>query len=99
MVTGVGRRRGIGAAICRAQAGRGADIFLTYWRSYDRSMPWGADEDGPETLLEELLSMGIHAEGMKVDLSRPGSPDEILDTVAPRSEVPERQGGGAGGRR
>ncbi len=29
VVTGAGRRRGIGAAICRALAEKGADVFFT----------------------------------------------------------------------
>ena len=88
LVTGVGRRRGVGTAICRALAGRGADIFFAYWRDYDREMPWGADEDGPQTLLEELRRMGVRAEGMETDLSRPGSPGELLDAVAERLGPP-----------
>jgi 3-oxoacyl-[acyl-carrier protein] reductase len=35
VVTGAGRRRGIGAAICRTLAEKGAEIFFTYWSVYD----------------------------------------------------------------
>ena len=51
LVTGVGRRRGIGSAVCLALASRGADVVLSYWRAYDREMPWASDEDEPEALL------------------------------------------------
>ncbi len=35
VVTGVGRRAGIGAAICRELAMRGADVFFTQqWGTY-----------------------------------------------------------------
>lgn len=81
MVTGASRHQGIGAAICRALAGRGADVFLSYWRGYDREMPWGADDDAPETLLKDLRRMGVRAEGMEIDLSQPDSPDELLDAA------------------
>ena len=47
LVTGVGRRRGIGSAVCLALASRGADVVLSYWRAYDREMPWASDEDEP----------------------------------------------------
>lgn len=47
IVTGASRRRGIGAAICRALAANGADIFFTHWSAFDRTLPWGADENGP----------------------------------------------------
>ena len=39
LVTGVGRRRGIGSSICREFASRGADVVLSYWKPYDREMP------------------------------------------------------------
>jgi 3-oxoacyl-[acyl-carrier protein] reductase len=69
LVTGVGRRRGIGSAICRALAESGADVFFTYWKAYDRDAPWATDEDEPEALREELRSPGVRAEGIEVDLS------------------------------
>ena len=81
LVTGAGRRRGIGAAICRALAERGADVFFTYWRGYDRQMH-SADEDGPDALREELRGAGVRAEGAGVDLSLPDAPERLLDAVA-----------------
>ena len=42
VVTGASRRVGIGAAVAHTQAAAGADIFVTYFRPYDASMPWGA---------------------------------------------------------
>jgi 3-oxoacyl-[acyl-carrier protein] reductase len=88
LVTGAGRRRGIGAAICRALARRGADVFFTYWRGYDRDASRDLDEDGPEALLEELRGAGVRAEGVELDLSPPGSPGRLLDAVAGRLGVP-----------
>lgn len=84
LVTGVGRRRGIGTAICRALASRGADIVLSHWRAYDRGAPWASDEDEPDALLAELRGMGVRAEGVEVDLSQPESPEELLETATER---------------
>ncbi len=81
LVTGVGRRRGIGSAICRALAARGADVVLSYWKAYDRSAPWATDEDEPEALLEELRGTGVRAEGVESDLSRPDSPGRLLEAA------------------
>ena len=39
IVTGASRGIGIGAAVCRALAADGADIFFTHWRSFDRILP------------------------------------------------------------
>lgn len=81
LVTGVGRRRGIGTAICQALAARGADIVISYWKAYDRAAPWVTDEDEQESLLEELRGMGVRAEGVEIDLSRPDSPERLLDAT------------------
>lgn len=81
VVTGAGRRRGIGAEICRALARRGADVFLAHWRVYDHEMPWGMDEDGPETLAEELRSVGVRAGEAEIDLSLPDSAGKLLGIV------------------
>lgn len=84
VVTGASRPHGIGAAICRALARRGAGVFLTYWLGYDREMPWGT----AETLLTELRRMGTRVGAVEIDLSLPGSPDELLDTVVERLGPP-----------
>ena len=83
IVTGASRRRGIGAAICRALAGQGADILFTHWRAFDRTQPHGADEHGPAALEEELRTLGVRAVGMEVDLAPPDAAARVLDaTVA-----------------
>jgi 3-oxoacyl-[acyl-carrier protein] reductase len=79
LVTGVGRQRGIGSAVCRALAARGADIVFSYWKAYDREMPWASEEDETQSLLEELRGGGVRAEGVEVDLSLPGSARQLLD--------------------
>ncbi len=81
LVTGVGRRRGIGSAVCRALAARGADVVLSYWRTYDREMPWASDDDEPEALAAELRASGVRAEAVEVDLSPPESPERLLDAA------------------
>jgi 3-oxoacyl-[acyl-carrier protein] reductase len=79
LVTGVGRQKGIGSAVCRALASRGADILFSYWRAYDREMPWASDEDKPEALLGELRAAGVGAKGVETDLSLPHSARLLLD--------------------
>jgi 3-oxoacyl-[acyl-carrier protein] reductase len=78
LVTGVGRKRGIGSAVCRALASRGAGVAFSYWRDYDRGMSL-ASEDEPGALLRELRDAGIGAEGVEVDLSLPDSARLLLD--------------------
>jgi 3-oxoacyl-[acyl-carrier protein] reductase len=84
VVTGASRRNGIGAAICRALAARGTDIFFTHWRAYDRAMPWGADDEGADILETELRARGVRCEHMEADLSLPDSPRQVFDRVEER---------------
>ena len=44
LVTGVGRRAGIGFAITRRLEGAGAQVFTQSWTPHDAAQPWGADE-------------------------------------------------------
>ena len=78
VVTGASRRRGIGAAICRALAGEGASVFFTHWGGYDTEMPCGTDDEGRGTLVDELREMGARSVCLAVDLSDPGSPHRVL---------------------
>ncbi len=88
VVTGVGRRRGIGSAVCRALAARGADVALSYWKAYDREMPWDPDEDEPRRLVEELKGAGVRAEAVELDLSLPESAEGLLDAATERLGTP-----------
>ena len=81
LVTGVGRKRGIGSAVCRALASRGADVVLSHWKAYDREMPWASDEDEPEALVGELRAAGVGAVGVEMDLSSPDSAWLLLDAA------------------
>jgi 3-oxoacyl-[acyl-carrier protein] reductase len=84
LVTGASRRRGIGTAICRALAGKGADVFFTHWVPFDRTQPVGDEPGFPAELQDELRGMGVRAESMELDLSLPDSPERLLDEVAER---------------
>lgn len=88
LVTGVGRKRGIGSAVCRTLASRGADVVFSYWRAYERETPWAPNEDEPEALLGELRALGVRAEGVEVDLSRPDAARLLLDAASERLGPP-----------
>src|SRR3712207_1772010 len=88
VVTGAGRRQGIGAAICRALASAGADICFTHWQRYDESMSWGVEEDGPRLLREQLLGLGARSENLAVDLRDPPAAVRLLDEVERRLGPP-----------
>jgi 3-oxoacyl-[acyl-carrier protein] reductase len=88
LITGASRHRGIGAAICRALAQAGIDIFFTHWSPYDSKMPWGAEEDEPGQLQKQLQAMGIRCEHLMIDLSGVDAPQRIMDTVEDRLGTP-----------
>lgn len=81
LVTGASRRIGIGAAVCRALAQQVTDIFFTYWRPYDGTMPWGKDDDAPALLEADLRAMGVRCASLEADLSQPDTPAKILDAA------------------
>jgi 3-oxoacyl-[acyl-carrier protein] reductase len=88
IVTGASRRISIGAAVCRALAADGADVFFTHWSTFDRTLPWGADEDGPAKLQSELQGMGVRCDSLEIDLSKLDAPKRILDEVELRLGQP-----------
>src|SRR2546423_9401019 len=81
IVTGASRRRGIGAAVCRALAQAGIDIFFTHWSPYDRRMPWGAEEYEPDHLQRQVQALGVRCEHLMIDLGTTDAPQRIMQAV------------------
>jgi len=81
LITGVSRRAGIGAAIVTALAQAGADIFTTWWRPYDATMPWGSQDTEAEAILADARSLGVRAAGIEADMSDPTVPAHIFDAA------------------
>ena len=81
LVTGVSRQAGIGAAIARALAEAGADVFTTYYRPYDELMPWGSNASEAEEIVKGLKEKGVRAEGMEADLADPEAPARLFAHV------------------
>src|SRR6478609_297574 len=82
VVTGAGRFRSIGTAICRAFADQGCSVFFTTNGSYDKEMyPADAASGDPGQLADELRQRGILAAYMEADLADPDCGPHILDSV------------------
>lgn len=72
LITGASSQRDIGTAICRKLASQGINIFFTHWNS---------DNHWIEEFQQEIVSMGLLCENVKIDLSNANAASKILDIV------------------
>lgn len=84
LLTGVGRRAGIGAALALRLAADGWDVALTTWRPYDERMPWASAPDEPAAIALEIEAAGRRALTLEADLERVETPAEVFDAVQER---------------
>jgi 3-oxoacyl-[acyl-carrier protein] reductase len=82
LVTGAGRRNGIGAAICRRLASDGADICFTTLPAYDQSMPLEGEPDWAQTFARELNEFGGRSYHAEIDLSDANAVERLIPEVA-----------------
>lgn len=78
LITGVGRRRGIGAAIARGLAADGWDLALSYWHPYDDRIGLARQPDDVDTLAAELRRLGRRVELVPADLEDPDAAHGLL---------------------
>jgi 3-oxoacyl-[acyl-carrier protein] reductase len=81
LVTGVGRRAGIGAAIVEKLARDGWDVGFTYWRPYDDRMEWGRDEEASAAVTADAEARGARVHAVEADLTVAEEPQRIYDEV------------------
>jgi 3-oxoacyl-[acyl-carrier protein] reductase len=83
LVTGVGRRRGIGFAIASRLVRDGADVMISHFGTHDAAQPWGADDPGAVlAALRALRPDGSQqVRAVDADLTGPTVPDELVDAA------------------
>jgi 3-oxoacyl-[acyl-carrier protein] reductase len=77
VVTGVGRRAGIGYAIARRLLETGASVLAQAWTPYDTA-EWDAAADEADAVLAGLREGGGRAELVQADFAEPGAPAEVF---------------------
>jgi 3-oxoacyl-[acyl-carrier protein] reductase len=84
LITGVGRRKGIGAGIATGLAADGWDLCLSYWLPYDQRLGLSGDDNDPERLADELRRMGRRVELLPADLEEPENAATLVDRAVQR---------------
>jgi 3-oxoacyl-[acyl-carrier protein] reductase len=82
VVTGVGRRRSIGAQLAVGLARDGWDLALNYWRPYDDRLGYERQADDPESIADECRALGVRVELVPGDLGDPDVPAALLRSAA-----------------
>jgi 3-oxoacyl-[acyl-carrier protein] reductase len=78
VVTGVGRRAGIGFAIARRLLADGHRVLVHSWAPHDAEQPWGAEPGGVEAVLDALGGAGPRLQHMAADLADADAPRELV---------------------
>ena len=78
LVTGASRRKGIGFAVARALALRGADVFLHGSAEADAKRNWGADPGGVAAIAEEVAKTGQRVSHCEANLADPEAPARVV---------------------
>jgi 3-oxoacyl-[acyl-carrier protein] reductase len=81
IVTGVGRRRSIGAGLAVGLARDGWDLALNYWRPYDDRLGYERGEDDPEAIADECRALGVRVQLVAGDLSDPAAPAALVEAA------------------
>lgn len=82
LITGVGRRRGIGAGIALALAADGFDLVLNHHRAYDELLGYEQSPDDVERIAEACRAHGVRVHVEPGDLSQPDEPGRLVDAAA-----------------
>jgi 3-oxoacyl-[acyl-carrier protein] reductase len=81
LVTGVGRRNGIGAALCVELAKAGVNIFFTYLSKYDHEKYPEIEKMDVGAFTNELEELRVKAKSLELDLSKSDSAKLLFDKV------------------
>ncbi|MGK9148995.1 SDR family oxidoreductase [Plantibacter flavus] len=79
VVTGVGRRRSIGAGLALGLAADGWDLVLNAWRPYDERLGMEGEADDLESIADDCRALGATVDVVFGDLADPAFPAVLLE--------------------
>jgi 3-oxoacyl-[acyl-carrier protein] reductase len=82
LVTGVGRRRSIGAGLALGLAADGWDLALGYWSPYDDRLGYERSPQDPELVAEGCRARGSRVALLPGDLADPQVPHRLVASAA-----------------
>lgn len=82
VLTGVGRRRSIGAGLALGLAADGWDLVLNHWAPYDDRLDLDRGADDPVRIAAECRALGVRVELVPTDLADVEAPGRLLDAAA-----------------
>lgn len=84
LVTGVGRRRSIGAELALGLAADGWDLALGHWQPYDERLGYERGDDDPGDVAQECRALGRRVELLPGDLADPATPEALVAAATER---------------
>lgn len=78
LITGVGRRRSIGATIAARLAAAGFDLVLSHWQPYDERIGLERGADDPAAVAQECRAHGVRVRLIEADLAEVETPERLV---------------------
>ena len=87
ILTGVGRRRGIGAGLALGLASDGWNLVLNHWTPYDRRLGLEQGADDPASIAQECRDLGVRVELVPVDLADVAAPAALVAAARAQGDL------------
>ncbi len=87
LLTGVGRRRSIGAGLALGLAQDGWDLAISYWSPYDERIGLERGDDDPQGIADECRALGRRVDLISGDLASPEEPRRLVEAAAVRHDL------------
>lgn len=87
LITGVGRRRSIGAALALGLARDGWDLVLTHWEAYDERVGLDRGASDPDDIADACRAEGAAVTVVSGDLSDPAVPEQLVSAASVRGDL------------